>query len=1277
MRTHSGPSPTAPTSVVQNTVGKGKETTQENLNGPASDAALREYCDKHYNQLLPIVAEKMHQEKNESAVRRERRCRRTLEVKIKKAEVRYLSQPWVYEETDPFTPRIRYFDFLKTRMPSHIKTYDGSEDPEDHLKIFQATAKTKCWAMLTWCHMFNSTLTGNARVWFDDLPQESIDNYDDLKKAFLENYLQQKKCIQDPVDIHNIKQRDAESTEEFVQRYKLECRDVKGAPKYMKISGFMHGITNLELIKRLHDKILKSVDEMMTVTTTFLRGEVAASNRERKKSFPAWKQRKAGQKQNFMKGGFHNQQRKAITFNKRTKAKQWERPGKGSKKGGNLRKGQAAGNPDGTTMAEGSQTKDYPNLLSRDSDLIPTPREGGWDGRPNDYRSGDEGHFVHRMYVDQGSFSEILYEHCFNRFFPKVKSQMVPAATPLVGFNGEIIWPLGQISLLVKIGYEDHSTSEWMNFMVVRSPSLYNGIIGRPGVRRIQAVSSTAHGMLKFLVTGGTVTSRSNMIIPLECTMVSGPGTQQPVIDQVIEEKIYVAIHTEYPEQTIAIGSTLTEKGRKELCSLLRHNLDIFAWKPADMTGVPRHIAEHMLNIREGCLPVRQKKMGQAPERNKTIHEEVEKLVNNGIMKKVHYHSWLSNSVMVKKHDDRWRICVDFKDLNKACLKDGYPLPEIDWKIESLCGTRSNQRHSGNDQNPQSLNPQKCTFGMREGTFFGYKVNADGLKMCSDKVEAVLSLPSPKCLKNVQRLNRKLASLNGFLSKSAEKSLPFFKTLKKCTKKSDFQMDCGSGNVIQANKKIDSGVAYVNRTERERGIDHLPGGRKGSYQCSSNDGKGRKTGAHLLRQPCITRSRNQLHSNGEADTCSDGSSCIDGFGASLILTNLEGMEFTYALRFRFDAINNEAEYEALIAGLKIAGKRARHDQILGKVIMKYLVKISIKARILELKRRYVEEYYSDNQYTVSIKKIRRIRACTHQKTTKKTRAIHHILLQVNMDDPNIIMEEYIRLEEEKARRRAIVLNDALTYEVTLSCELTVSPLNDNKLALEYHSKNDNDKVSMPSFPSPEPMVSYFDDLDYFKDFEKEFPVIVYNDALTSKLDFLTESAVSPQHIAEFNLKDETSLSEYDEEKQNVLNFNDLFPFNVIYPNDSKSDKDNDDDKVDIEHSSRDLSVKPLPDVINTDSGRYDHLPCRVCKVRDDWKVDRYGNANLVIMEYFVKISRKARILELKRRYFEEYSFDNQHVVSIKKIQRIRARTHQKTTKETRAICRIQKTSTPY
>ncbi|GKD65081.1 hypothetical protein Tco_1307189, partial [Tanacetum coccineum] len=240
-----------------------------------------------------------------------------------------------------------------------------------------------------------------------------------------------------------------------------------------------------------------------------------------------------------------------------------------------------------------------------------------------------------------------------------------------------------------------------------------------------------------------------------------------------------------------------------------------------------------------------------------------------------------------------------------------------------------------------------------------------------------------------------------------------------------------------------------------------------------------------------------------------------------------------------------------------------------------------------------------------------------------------------MDDPNITMEEYIRLEEEKAQKRGkvfnwetakyskiwydgdvhdlrsvetefldIAFNDQISSKKTLSCEPTVSSLNNeidfrvsfddedytiifDKNSFSYKiisvndlktdSENDNEKVNMPLFPPSEPTISCFDDLDFFKNIENEFPAIVYNKAQMSKSDLLTEPILNPQHIDEFNLKDETSLSECNEEEQNVLNFNDLFPFNVIYPNDSKSKKDNDDDKVDIKHSSGDLSVKPLPD----------------------------------------------------------------------------------------------------
>ncbi|GJS06951.1 reverse transcriptase domain-containing protein [Tanacetum coccineum] len=107
-------------------------------------------------------------------------------------------------------------------MPNNVKTYDKTRDPEDHLNIFQVAAQVERWAMPTWCHMFNSTLIGAARVWFDELPPESINGYKGLKAAFLAYLMQQKKYVKDPVEIHNIKQRDGETIEEFIERFKIE-----------------------------------------------------------------------------------------------------------------------------------------------------------------------------------------------------------------------------------------------------------------------------------------------------------------------------------------------------------------------------------------------------------------------------------------------------------------------------------------------------------------------------------------------------------------------------------------------------------------------------------------------------------------------------------------------------------------------------------------------------------------------------------------------------------------------------------------------------------------------------------------------------------------------------------------------------------------------------------------------------------------------------------------------------------------------------------------------
>nr|GEV12250.1 reverse transcriptase domain-containing protein [Tanacetum cinerariifolium] len=193
-----------------------------------------------------------------------------------------LTRPWMCEEENPFTPRIRNFESSqKTRMPKNVKMNDGMGDPEDHVKVFQAVAQVERWAIPTWCHMFNSTLIGVARVWFDELPPKSIDGYKDLRVEFLAYFMQQKKYARDPVEIYNIKQRDGETIEDFMERFKTETGRMKGAPECMRISRFMHRVNNLELTKWLNEHVPKTMEEMMITTISFIRGEATAASKKK------------------------------------------------------------------------------------------------------------------------------------------------------------------------------------------------------------------------------------------------------------------------------------------------------------------------------------------------------------------------------------------------------------------------------------------------------------------------------------------------------------------------------------------------------------------------------------------------------------------------------------------------------------------------------------------------------------------------------------------------------------------------------------------------------------------------------------------------------------------------------------------------------------------------------------------------------------------------------------------------------------------------------------
>ena len=140
------------------------------------------------------------------------------------------------------------------------------------------------------------------------------------------------------------------------------------------------------------------------------------------------------------------------------------------------------------------------------------------------------------------------------------------------------------------------------------------------------------------------------------------------------------------PERCTRVGADLEEKNKKDLVQFLKKNTDVFAWSHKDIPGIDPNVITHHLNVCPSFKLVQQKKRVFALERDNSIKDEVQKLMAAKFIREVYYPDWLANVVMVKKAIGKWRMCVDFTDLNKACPKDSYPLPRIDQLVDSTAG---------------------------------------------------------------------------------------------------------------------------------------------------------------------------------------------------------------------------------------------------------------------------------------------------------------------------------------------------------------------------------------------------------------------------------------------------------------------------------------------------------------------------------------------------------------------------------------------------------------
>ncbi|GJW93056.1 reverse transcriptase domain-containing protein [Tanacetum coccineum] len=963
-----------------------------------------------------------------------------------------LRKPYKEVLRSPFSRRIVEFSAPHHRTPTNLKIYDGSTDPDDHITRFVGAANQGEWEMPVWCRMFQQTLDGPARGWFDRLPNGCIDNWTDLREAFVERFSLRRKCCKDPTEVSKIVRKAHEALPDFKERWTEEMSYIPDVPIVMQISSFMSNSKCPELARRFSDQVPKTITEMMKRVDDFVKSEEAFKNTELPKGrtiiterIITNRTRGPDRRYDNRRHDFRRREVNHLKLDSLTKLPseilatelQLQLP------------------PCPPTLAppkkenldryceyhgeKGHYTNDYFHLKKqleialesgKLNHLVKDVRQkGNNQGRPmgnnnrgkiinmvTDDVSDDPliveaevgGFWVRRVFVDQGVAVQVMFEHCFNHLSQDIKSRLTPTQTELVGFFGEQLVPIRKTELEVQFGGGGLTRRTMMKFTVVRASSPYNIILGRTGLQELRAVSSTVHAMLKLPTPKGIATLCARAEPVYECRWSKRRVTKQEVPAQKTDD-----LKTPNPE------------GEE---------------KPSDMAGVPRRLIRHALNVNNSVLPVAQKRRVLGTEKSRVVIKEVEEWVKAGIVRPMKYPTWISNPVLVKKVDGTWRMCIDFKNLNAACPKDYYPLPEIDLKIEAVMGHPFKcflDAYKGYHQIQMSEEDEEKTafytdqgtycyvkmpFGLKnagatyqrlvdsafhqqlgrnleayvdnmvikKGKFLGYMVTSEGIRANPKKMKAIADMQSPKTLKEMQSLSGKLAALNRFLSRSAKRSLPFFETLKNITKenKEDYRWTEEAEHAFQELKKLIlelptlttperketlfiylaisrvavSGVLVVDHRGKQTPIRYVS---RTLHEVERNCSPLEKLALCLLHLPRRLRQYFEAHpiqlgaynityiprtaikgqvladfinevSVGvmQLEVCNsageealeewilytDGALSQKGVGAGLFLIDPSGTEYTYAIRLTFLSTNNEAEYEALLAGLRMTWK---------------------------------------------------------------------------------------------------------------------------------------------------------------------------------------------------------------------------------------------------------------------------------------------------------------------------------------------------------------------
>jgi hypothetical protein len=488
-----------------------------------------------------------------------------------------------------------------------------------------------------------------------------------------------------------------------------------------------------------------------------------------------------------------------------------------------------------------------------------------------------KGFLVNNVLVDTGIAADIIFAKAF-RQMQEPKDKIHDATHPLCGFGGRQIVALGKITMSITFGYVHNTRTEQVVFDIVDMEYPYNPIIGRGTLNAFEALLHPAYLCMKIPSEQGPIAIHGSQEA---ARRAEGSWTDSKAIHNIdgaeacqqykhkrekaasADQSKPMLLCEDIAYQRVLLGSQLSNEQEKTLIRFLFNNKDVFTWTANDLCGVNRDGIEHSLNVDPSFRPRKQRLQKMSDDKAEGDRNEVKRLLSAGVIIDVTYPEWLANTIMVKEANGKWRMCIDFTDLNKACPKDDFPLPRIDSLVDAAassklmslldCYSGYHQIWMKKEDEPKTsfitpsgtyyylrmpeglknaggsfsrmtakvlhsqigrnvlpyvddiivkstkqenhiadlqetfanlrqagfkLNPEKCVFGVKKGKFLGCLVSTKGMEANPNKIKDILRMEPPNTKKGVRRLAGRLASLNRFISRSAEINLPFFEILK-------------------------------------------------------------------------------------------------------------------------------------------------------------------------------------------------------------------------------------------------------------------------------------------------------------------------------------------------------------------------------------------------------------------------------------------------------------------------------------------------------------------